>query len=131
MKETFIYLVEHNPVYGNMLKYRLSMSRFPNVRVFHSGPECIQVLRKGGRPDFIIAGTDGSEADGTGFLAVVKSLSPATSVIFFSFHEDEKMAGRLIDEGAADYICISGTPERGINELVKNLDFLRKTAVKL
>lgn len=123
MKDPVIFIVDTDPVHGNMVKYQLSARKFNSVWLFTSVEECLYRLRKQ-TPDFLIAEYALGSYRGEDLLRMAAKISPRTSVLFFTSLEDSGLAERLLAEGAKDYIVKTGRIESSIAELIRNMEFL-------
>jgi DNA-binding response OmpR family regulator len=123
MKDPVIFIVDTNPVHGNMVKYQLSARKFSSVWLFTSVEECLYRIRKQS-PDFLITEYDLGNYRGEDLLRMASKISPLTSVLFFTSFEDPAIAERLLAEGAKDYIVKTGRIEPSIAELIRNMEFL-------
>lgn len=124
MKEPAIFIVDTNPVHGNLVKYQLTISGFSNAWLFTSVEECLYRLRKQS-PDFLVTEFNLGSYSGKDLLRMTLKISPGTRVLFFTSVEDAVLAESLLTEGAKDYIVKSGRLESSISELVRNIEFLR------
>ena len=121
MKNISIFIVERNPVWGNLLKYRLACNKYTNTRLFLSPGEALRQIEGNIIPDYIIAS---DFRDANKFLSSVKATDHSIGVIFFTETGDSEKAEKLLVAGAADYIVRSGNSESGVKELIKNLKYL-------
>jgi len=124
MAEPAIFIVDTNPVHGNLVKYQLTANRYTNVWLFTSVEECLYRLRKQS-PDFLITEYHLGTYSGKDLLRMTLKISPATRVLFFTSVEDSTLAESLLAEGARDFIVKSGRLESSVSELVRNIEFLR------
>ncbi len=114
-----IFIVEDDPLYGEMLKYHLSLNPDNEVFKFESGAECLKNLYRG--PSLI--SLDFSLPDMSGFEVIkkVKEFNPEIPVIIVSGQEDISTAVNLLKDGAYDYfVKDEDTKERLWNSL-KNI----------
>ena len=124
MKNISIFIVERNPVWGNLLKYRLSLGKFTNTRLLHSAQEAFRLISDHIVPHYMIADAEDPTINCLEFLARIKSLNPYVKVLFFTTVADSLLANDLLAAGATDYIVRSGKQDAGISELIKNLTYL-------
>jgi len=129
MKPVVIFIVDKNPIHSSLLKYHLTVQRFFHVQIYHSAEECLYRLRKKAVPDYLITEYDLVDHAGFDFLRTVRRICPSTAVIFFSAFDDPVLAMRLIDAGATDYIMKTTKLEHGIQDLIRNIQFLLKEKV--
>lgn len=123
MKDPVIFIIDTNPVHGNMVKYKMTAMKLTNVWLFNSVEECLYRLRKQ-QPDFLISEYTLGSYRGEDLLRMARKISPQTSILFFSSVEDAGLAEKLLADGARDYIVKSGRLEESITELIRNLEFL-------
>lgn len=114
-----IFIVEDDPLYGQMLKYHLSLNPDNEVFIFESGTECLKNLYRG--PSLI--SLDYSLPDMSGFEVIkkVKTFNADIPIIIVSGQEDIATAVNLLKDGAYDYfVKDEDTKERLWNSL-KNI----------
>jgi DNA-binding NtrC family response regulator len=114
-----IFIVEDDPLYGQMLKYHLSLNPDNEVYNFESGAECLKNLYRG--PSLI--SLDYSLPDMSGFEVIkkVKAFNAEIPIIIVSGQEDIATAVNLLKDGAYDYfVKDEDTKERLWNSL-KNI----------
>ena len=126
MRTPVVVIVDRNPIHRNLINYYLALSKLLTVHTFLSGEECLYRLRKNFIPDFIITDLNPNDHSGFDFLKLVKEISPSTDVIFFADFDDPKIAIKLHEAGATDYIRKSTKPDIGISELIKNIKYLAR-----
>jgi DNA-binding NarL/FixJ family response regulator len=129
MKPVVVFIVDKNPIHSSLLKYYLTLHRYFQVQLYHSAEECLYRLRKNITPDYLITEYDLHDHNGFDFLRMAKQLSPSTEVLFFSTYDDPILAMRLIDAGATDYIMKTAKLEHGIQDLIKNIEFIHKERI--
>ena len=126
MRTPVVVIVDRNPIHRSLINYYLTLSKLLTVHTFLSGEECLYRLRKNFIPDFIITDLNPNDHSGFDFLKLVKEISPSTDVIFFADFDDPKIAIKLHEAGATDYIRKSTKPDIGISELIKNIKYLAR-----
>ncbi|MBN1199618.1 MAG: response regulator [Bacteroidales bacterium] len=126
MKPEILFVVDKNPIHSSLLKYHLTIQRFQHVQLYHSAEECLSRLKKNIQPRFIITEYELADYNGFDFLKMIKKYAPNTQVIFFSSFDDPIVAMQLIDAGASDFILKTTKLNLGINDLIRNLLFIRK-----
>jgi DNA-binding NarL/FixJ family response regulator len=124
MKNISIFIVERNPVWGNLLKYRLSTARFTNTRLLHSPQEALHLIADHVVPHYLITDAGDASINCMDFLTRVRTHNPYIKVIFFTTVADSELANDLLAAGATDYIARTGKQDAGIPELIKNLTYL-------
>ena len=123
MKDPVIYIVDPNPVHGNLIKFHLALRKFTGVWLFNNAEECLYRARKQA-PDFVVSESSPEGSSGMDFLRNMRSISGDTKVLFFTSEEDATLASRLLEQGATDFIVKSSRPEQSIRELCDNLSYL-------
>jgi len=114
-----IFVVEDDPLYGEMLKYHLSLNPDNEVYKFETGGECLLNLHKG--PSLI--SLDYSLPDMSGFevISKVKSFNPDIPVVVVSGQEDVATAVNLLKEGAYDYFVKDEDTKERLWNTIKNI----------
>jgi len=126
MKNILVFILDHNQVQGNFLKYSLSSSGIKNIIIFHTAEECLYSIQKTRSPEFIIADTALKSTTDLEFLKLIKNIDPSIPVIFYSDNEDMSHISLLMEAGATDYIVKIGDNRNWIRELTSNLQYLIK-----
>ncbi|OQX79692.1 MAG: regulator [Bacteroidetes bacterium 4484_249] len=111
-----IFIVEDDPLYGEMLKYHLSLNPDNEVYKFETGAECLKNLYKS--PSLI--SLDYSLPDMSGFEVIkrVREFNSEIPIVIVSGQEDVTTAVKLLKEGAYDYfVKDEDTKERLWNTL--------------
>lgn len=101
MKECVIFIVEDDPVYGQMLEYRLKMNPEYVVYRFMTGKECLANLYR--RPSVITLDYSLPDMTGHEVLKSLKQAQPDLEVIVISGQDDISTAVSLLRDGAYDY----------------------------
>lgn len=122
-KDPVIYIVDPNPVHGNLVKFHLVLRKFTGVWLFTNAEECLYRSRKQA-PDFVVSESSPESHSGLDFLRNIRSISPDTQVLFLTSEEDSMLASLLLEHGATDFIVKSSRPEQSIRELCDNLSYL-------
>ena len=126
MKNILVFILDHNSVQGNFLKYSLSSSGIKNVIIFRTAEECLYSIQKTRVPDFIIADTALTSTTDLEFLKMIENIDPSIPVIFYSDNEEMSHIAHLMEAGATDYIVKTGDNPNWIRELTSNLQYLIK-----
>ncbi len=126
MKNSLVFIVDKNPIHRNMIRFYLESKKRSTVESFPSGEECLYRLKKNPHPDFIITSFFTGNHSGFDFLKNINDFSSSARVIFFDKFEEQELPGKLLEAGACDCIVKTHTPEEGITELLKNIDFLAR-----
>ncbi|HNW75506.1 MAG TPA: response regulator [Bacteroidales bacterium] len=127
MKEPSIFIIDKNPLQGNLVKYQLAANRFFDVWLFASVEECLYRLRKQS-PDFLITEYELGDYTGDELLRMSQKISPRTQVIFFTSHDDAGFAASMLAAGARDYVVKSARMDKSINELATNIAYIHSEA---
>lgn len=129
MRTPVIFVVDKNPIHRNLIRYNLEINKFATVHTFPSGEECIHRLQRNAHPDFLITSFFTGNHCGFEFLRIVLETSPSLQVIFFDTFEDQSIAGKLIAQGACDYVAKTRDHDAGISALLKNVRYLARENV--
>lgn len=114
-----IFVVEDDPIYGEMLKYHLSLNPDNEVIKFETGNECLQNLHL--EPSLI--SLDYSLPDMSGF-DVIKKINEQNidiPVVVVSGQEDVATAVRLLKDGAYDYFVKDEDTKERLWNTIKNI----------
>lgn len=97
-----IFIVEDDPIYGEMLKYHLSLNPDYEVFKFETGSACLRNLHQSPA----IVSLDFSLPDMSGFEVIsrIKEYNDEIPIIIVSGQEDISTAVELLKKGAYDYI---------------------------
>ena len=114
-----IFIVEDDPLYGEMLKYHLSLNPDNEVYKFETGTECIKNLYQG--PSLI--SLDYSLPDMSGFEVIkkVKEFNQDIPIVIVSGQEDVATAVKLLKEGAYDYFVKDEDTKERLWNTLKNI----------
>ena len=114
-----IFIVEDDPLYGEMLKYHLSLNPDNEVVKFETGEECLRNLYQA--PSLI--SLDYSLPDMSGF-EVIKKVHEYNSdipIVIVSGQEDVATAVKLLKEGAYDYFVKDEDTKERLWNTLKNI----------
>ncbi|WP_291275865.1 response regulator [Flavobacterium sp.] len=100
-KKPFVFVVEDNEAYAQMIGFQLEQKRF-QVEIFNSGEECLQNLFKS--PDIIVLDYMLGSMDGIEVLKQVKAINPDIQVIFLSAQDNILIGINSLKYGAYDYV---------------------------
>jgi len=114
-----IFIVEDNEIYSMMLDYILSKDSVYKFSSFKSGEECLQNL--GLNPDVIILDYALPGMNGYDVLLEIKKRNTATHVLMLTNNKDMKLALKLLQAGADDFILKQGNGEIQIIEKIEAL----------
>lgn len=114
-----IFVVEDDPLYGEMLKYHLSLNPDNEVFKFETGAECIKNLYQA--PSLI--SLDYSLPDMSGFEVIkkVKEYNQDIPIVIVSGQEDVATAVNLLKEGAYDYFVKDEDTKERLWNTLKNI----------
>jgi DNA-binding NtrC family response regulator len=114
-----IFIVEDDPLYGEMLKYHLSLNPDNEVFKFETGAECLRNLYQG--PSLI--SLDYSLPDMSGFDVIkkVKEFNQDIPIVIVSGQEDVATAVRLLKDGAYDYFVKDEDTKARLWNTLKNI----------
>jgi DNA-binding NtrC family response regulator len=114
-----IFIVEDDPLYGEMLKYHLSLNPDNEVFKFETGAECLKNLYVG--PSLI--SLDYSLPDMSGFDVIkrVREYNQEIPIVIVSGQEDVATAVRLLKDGAYDYFVKDEDTKERLWNTLKNI----------
>ena len=114
-----IFVVEDDPLYGEMLKYHLSLNPDNEVIKFETGAECLKNLYRG--PSLI--SLDFSLPDMSGFDVIkkIKDYNQDIPIIIVSGQEDVATAVKLLKSGAYDYFVKDEDTKDRLWNTLKNI----------
>ncbi|MCB0806263.1 MAG: sigma-54-dependent Fis family transcriptional regulator [Bacteroidales bacterium] len=114
-----IFVVEDDPLYGEMLKYHLALNPDNEVYKFETGAECLRNLHKA--PSLI--SLDFSLPDISGFEVIkkVKEYNQDIPVVVVSGQEDVATAVQLLKDGAYDYFVKDEDTKERLWNTIKNI----------
>jgi two-component system, NtrC family, response regulator AtoC len=114
-----IFVVEDDPLYGEMLKYHLSLNPDNEVIKFDTGTACLKNLHQ--NPSLI--SLDYSLPDMSGFEVIrkVKEFNTEIPVVVVSGQEDVATAVKLLKDGAYDYFVKDEDTKERLWNTIKNI----------
>lgn len=114
-----IFIVEDDPLYGEMLKYHLSLNPDNEVIKFETGSECLKNLYQ--NPSLI--SLDYSLPDMSGFEVIkkVREYNSEVPIVIVSGQEDVATAVRLLKDGAYDYFVKDEDTKERLWNTLKNI----------
>jgi DNA-binding NtrC family response regulator len=114
-----IFIVEDDPLYGEMLKYHLSLNPDNEVVKFETGADCLKNLYQ--NPSLI--SLDYSLPDMSGFDVIkkVREFNPEIPIVIVSGQEDVATAVRLLKDGAYDYFVKDEDTKERLWNTLKNI----------
>lgn len=114
-----VFIVEDNEIYSMMLDYVFSKDTVYKFSSFKSGEECIRNLRQ--KPKAIILDHNLPGMSGYDVLLEIKRQDPSIHVIMLTNQNDMKLALRLLQAGADDFVLKQGHGEKQVIEKLENL----------
>ena len=114
-----IFIVEDDPLYGEMLKYHLSLNPDNEVVKFETGEECLRNLYQA--PSLI--SLDYSLPDMSGFEVIkkVQEYNSDIPIVIVSGQEDVATAVKLLKDGAYDYFVKDEDTKERLWNTLKNI----------
>jgi two-component system, NtrC family, response regulator AtoC len=114
-----IFVVEDDPLYGEMLKYHLSLNPDNEVIKFDTGTGCLKNLHQ--NPSLI--SLDYSLPDMSGFEVIrkVKEFNTEIPIVVVSGQEDVATAVKLLKDGAYDYFVKDEDTKERLWNTIKNI----------
>ncbi|MCD4665035.1 MAG: response regulator, partial [Bacteroidales bacterium] len=114
-----IFIVEDDPLYGEMLKYHLSLNPDNEVIKYETGAECLKNLYK--EPSLI--SLDYSLPDMSGFEVIkkIKEFNSDIPIVIVSGQEDVATAVKLLKDGAYDYFVKDEDTKERLWNTLKNI----------
>lgn len=101
MESLKVFIVEDDKLYGDLLRYHLSLNPDNEVFLFNSGQDCLDNLYL--NPDFISLDYSLPDMSGLEILQKIREYNPKLPVVIVSGQEDIETAINLLKEGAYDY----------------------------
>ncbi len=98
----YIFIVEDNRFYANILAEELQAAKFSHVETYKSGEDCLGNLSK--NPDIVILDYCLGKLNGLEVLKQIKLTHPNVQVIFLSAQEKLEVAIQALKFGAYDYV---------------------------
>jgi len=101
MESLKVFIVEDDKLYGDLLRYHLSLNPDNEVFLFNSGQDCLDHLYL--NPDFISLDYSLPDMSGLDILQKIRAYNPKLPVVMVSGQDDVETAVNLLKEGAYDY----------------------------
>ncbi|MCD4735479.1 MAG: sigma-54 dependent transcriptional regulator [Bacteroidales bacterium] len=101
MEKFKIFVVEDDLLYGEMLKYHLSLNPDNEVIKYSTGAACLKNLYR--NPSLISLDYSLPDMSGLEVIRKVKAYNPEIPIVVVSGQEDVATAVKLLKEGAIDY----------------------------
>ncbi len=115
----YIFIVEDNRFYANILAEELQAAKFNHVETFKSGEDCLGNLSK--NPDIIILDYCLGKINGLDVLKQVKLTHPNIQVIFLSAQEKLDVAIQALKFGAYDYVEKNDNAMKRVKAMIKRI----------
>ncbi len=102
-----IFVVDNNKLFRNLTVQYLNIADYNEILTFSTADECLKFIDL--HPDIVVTELYYGEnkISGIDLLAIIKTLSPKTKVIFLSSSGDMEGAIRSVRMGAVDFIIKS------------------------
>lgn len=114
-----IFVVEDDPLYGEMLKYHLSLNPDNEVIKFDTGMECLKNLHLA--PSLISLDFSLPDISGFDVIKKVKTFNSEIPIVVVSGQEDVATAVKLLKEGAYDYFVKDEDTKERLWNTIKNI----------
>lgn len=114
-----IFIVEDDKLYGEMLKYNISLIPDYEVELYTSGKECLKNLYK--NPGMISLDYTLPDMSGLEVIRKIRDFNPELPVVIVSGQEDVETAVKLLKEGAYDYIVKDNDATDRLRNTLRNL----------
>jgi len=131
MKNILVFILDRNPVQGNILKYWLSASGIRSTTLCQTPEDCLYNIGKTRIPEFIIAEASIKNMTDMEFLNLMKITDPSVRIIFHSENDDAAHIDELLKMGATDYIVRVEGQQNWIQELISNLHYLIREELRI
>ncbi|HQO49552.1 MAG TPA: sigma-54 dependent transcriptional regulator [Bacteroidales bacterium] len=131
MESFRIFVVEDDPLYGEMLKHHLSLNLDNEVHLFKTGQECLKNLFRA--PSLVSLDYSLPDMSGLEVMKQIKKESPDTPVVIVSGQEDISTAVALLREGAYDYFVKDEDVKDRLWNIIKKIreNLLLKSEISL
>jgi len=116
-KNPLIFIIEESTIYKDLIVGYLKSNKFPNIKVFKTGEECMNNLQL--NPDVIVLDYSIEGISGLELMKKVKATRPQIDFIFLSGQNDVEIAVSILRLGAADYIVKN---EKAPKRLLKSIE---------
>ncbi|HMM10986.1 MAG TPA: sigma-54 dependent transcriptional regulator [Bacteroidales bacterium] len=97
-----IYIVEDDPLFGEILRHHLALNPENEVHLFRSGSDCLKNLYR--IPSLISLDYSLPDMSGLEVMRSIKKENPEIPVVIVSGQRDVSTAVQLLREGAYDYL---------------------------
>ncbi len=120
--EPFIFIVQDNVIYKDLLVGYLKQKKFKNLKTFNSGEECLKAIHQ--KPDIIVLDYSFEGITGLELMKRVKAEHPQIDFIFLSGQNSVEVAVNIMKMGAADYIVKNSQAPQN---LLQSIEYLIST----
>ena len=114
-----IFVVEDDPLYGEMLKYHLSLNPDNEVIKFENGNDCLKNLHQ--QPSLISLDYSLPDLSGFDVIKKVKAYNSDIPIVVVSGQEDVATAVALLKDGAYDYFVKDEDTKERLWNTIKNI----------
>ena len=114
-----IFFIEESTIYKDLIVGYLKSNKFPNIKEFKSGDECMNNLHL--NPDIIILDYSIEGTSGLELMKKVKSTRPLIDFIFLSGQNDVEIAVSILKLGAADYVVKNDKAPRRLLKAIEQV----------
>lgn len=114
-----IFVVEDDPLFGEMLKYHLSLNPDNEVYLFKTGSDCLKNVYKS--PHLISLDYSLPDMSGLEVMRQVKKENSEIPIVIVSGQEDVSTAVTLLREGAYDYFVKDNDVKDRLWNIVKKI----------
>ena len=120
MKINFVvFIIEDDPIYGEILEYQFALNPNCVVRRFKAGKEALAALDQ--QPDLITLDYKLPDLTGAEVLKKIIHFNPDLPVVIISGQDDIGTAITLLKDGAYDYIVKNDNTKERIWSVVRNI----------
>jgi DNA-binding NtrC family response regulator len=120
MKINFlVFIIEDDPIYGEILEYQFALNPNCVVRRFKAGKEALAALDQ--QPDLITLDYKLPDLSGAEVLKKIIHFNPDLPVVIISGQDDIGTAITLLKDGAYDYIVKNDNTKERIWSVVRNI----------
>jgi len=114
-----IFVVEDDTLYGEMLKYHLSLNPDHVVYRFTTGSDCLKNLHL--NPSLISLDYSLPDMSGSEVIKRIREYNPEIPIVIVSAQDDVSTAVKLLKEGAYDYLVKNEDTKERLWALLKNI----------
>lgn len=115
-----VFIVEDDLFYAELLRAELEQLGFRNLRILHSGQECLNAMEAG--PSLIFLDHRLPGKIGTDVLQRIKRHDPEVPVVLLSGQQDYRVAVEALQFGAVDYIVKGPEDMQNVRSVIQRLE---------